>query len=448
MRILAKKRRDFKRSKVSYAEWKRFEWTLGLFAIGLIVPLIFLLPRLPEQAKVETFNYTHNKVLAMTQRIAKKASLEGAARALRADAMDSLVISITQGEYRNSSFKFFGKIFLQRNGETLSETAMVTPIPWFFRIGRGYLSSPYREERSAGKVFERRFTLDGPLASYSLTFSAEHIPYGRALLLVAFDLMVLISAVVVGFILLGRLGIKHIELMEKHRDFVSSVSHELKTPLTAIKMYAEMLKNQRFESKEEMGSCADYILSEASRLEHLVTNVLKISDTEEIPLSYINMDGISNLFERVFEIVRARACRLGFTVILDKSGAAAPARKISFLVNEDALVSVLLNLIDNAFKFSAAADNKQVVIGFSVSSSHTLQFFVQDFGPGIPGCEREKIFELFYRGQSTSVQTTMGTGIGLAVVKQLTRKMNATVRAEEQSPGVKFCVDIPLALSA
>jgi signal transduction histidine kinase len=109
-------------------------------------------------------------------------------------------------------------------------------------------------------------------------------------------------------------------------------------------------------------------------------------------------------------------------------------------VDEDAMTQVMINLVDNAIKFSSAAERKLIDIGFRCGSDKTVTFFVRDYGPGIAKKQMKKIFQLFYRSGDELTRTQPGTGIGLALVVQLAESMDAKVDLVNREPGAEFQV--------
>ena len=113
------------------------------------------------------------------------------------------------------------------------------------------------------------------------------------------------------------------------------------------------------------------------------------------------------------------------------------------MVDPDAFTQVILNLVDNAVKFSAKAEIKQIDISCRRLSDNRVSFTVRDYGPGISKGQKKKIFQLFYRSENELTRSTVGTGIGLALVKQLAQQMGATINAVERAPGVEFRLVFP-----
>jgi len=132
--------------------------------------------------------------------------------------------------------------------------------------------------------------------------------------------------------------------------------------------------------------------------------------------------------------------RAGFELVLtsDKDSAGQTIN-----VDDDCFAQIIINLVDNAIKFSKDADEKKVEISSGVTSNQQVAFTIRDYGPGIPKNQLKKIFQLFYRTESELTRETVGTGIGLAIVHQLTNAMDGTVDVVNKDPGVEFRVSFP-----
>jgi signal transduction histidine kinase len=107
-------------------------------------------------------------------------------------------------------------------------------------------------------------------------------------------------------------------------------------------------------------------------------------------------------------------------------------------IDEDCFAQIIINLVDNAIKFSKTAENKVIEVSSKRSKDGRILFSVRDYGPGIPKDQMKKIFELFYRSESELTRETVGTGIGLAIVHQLTLAMNGNVDLINAGPGAEF----------
>jgi signal transduction histidine kinase len=132
--------------------------------------------------------------------------------------------------------------------------------------------------------------------------------------------------------------------------------------------------------------------------------------------------------------------RGGFALKFDRDAAADDA---TIEIDDDCFTQIIINLVDNAIKFSKGAEDKTIEISSRLSGDRQLQFAVRDFGPGIPKDQMKKIFRLFYRTESELTRETVGTGIGLAIVHQLATAMNGKVDVVNVEPGAEFRVSFP-----
>jgi len=244
-----------------------------------------------------------------------------------------------------------------------------------------------------------------------------------------------------GFYLMYRLGSGQIELARQQQDFVSAVSHELKTPLTSIRMYGEMLR-EGWASEEKKKAYYDFIFDESERLSRLIANVLQLARlTRNSVQAELKPIPVSGLMDDTQSRVASQIARAGFKLNLDCSAETGQA-----LVNVDAdyFSQIVINLVDNAIKFAARADRKDIDISCRLTQDGTMQFSVRDYGPGIADDQMKKIFKLFYRSENELTRETIGTGIGLALVCELASAMNGKVDVVNSTPGAEFRVSFPV----
>jgi signal transduction histidine kinase len=129
--------------------------------------------------------------------------------------------------------------------------------------------------------------------------------------------------------------------------------------------------------------------------------------------------------------------RAGFELRFDRDSDADLA---TISIDEDCFTQIIINLVDNAIKFSGDATEKVIEVRSRRVAGDQIMFSVRDFGVGIPRDQMKKIFELFYRSESELTRETVGTGIGLAIVYQLTTAMNGSVDLINVEPGAEFRV--------
>ena len=287
-----------------------------------------------------------------------------------------------------------------------------------------------------------RSRLTAPFDELELVFSITQLPSGPAGQVLAWTTLVIALVILGGIYALYRLGLKQIRLAQQQQDFVSAVSHELKTPLTSIRMYGEMLK-EGWADDEKRQQYYDYIHTESERLSRLISNVLQLARiTRNEPQFDVQTSTVAELLDQVRSKISTQVEQAGFDleIVADKDTRSAKVR-----LDADCFTQIVINLVDNAIKFSANADVRRIAIGCSSTDSDGVLFTVRDHGPGIPGDQLEKIFRLFYRSESELTRETVGTGIGLAIVHELTTAMGGTVDVINREPGAEFRVSFPRA---
>jgi signal transduction histidine kinase len=237
--------------------------------------------------------------------------------------------------------------------------------------------------------------------------------------------------------------LSQLELVRKQQDFVSAVSHELKTPLTSIRMYGEMLLAGWADEDKKQGYY-EFIYHESERLSRLIANVLQLARmTRNDPQFDLKPVAVAELVDLVRSKIASQLQRAGFELEIDSQGIPGEA---AVLVDTDAFTQVFINLVDNAIKFSAGAEKKRIELRCSAQRDGAVLFTVRDYGPGIPAGQLKKIFTMFYRSENELTRETVGTGIGLALVHQLVGAMNGKVDVRNRDPGAEFRVSFPMIL--
>jgi two-component system, OmpR family, phosphate regulon sensor histidine kinase PhoR len=208
-------------------------------------------------------------------------------------------------------------------------------------------------------------------------------------------------------------------------DFVANVSHELKTPLSLVRMFGELLQSGRADTEEKQRKYLQIIVSESDRLAALIENVLDFAKVERGKAAYEFASGsLTDVVTRAVEACRVRAEREGVTLELDP-GPEAP----STLLDERAIEIAVINLVDNALKY--AAEGRRVLIQVRQAGDR-LEVRVTDHGVGILPEDRKRIFERFVRG--TTAAGMRGSGIGLALVKHIAQAHGGDAWVEPASP--------------
>ncbi len=297
--------------------------------------------------------------------------------------------------------------------------------------GDRYLSSA--EELKGALLYQAR--LAAPLSELELIFSVNRLPAGPGAALIGWVAAILGVVLVGGFYLLYRLAAGQIDLTRQQQDFVSAVSHELKTPLTSIRMYGEMLR-EGWADEDKKRTYYAYICDESERLTRLINNVLQLARMTRNELRVdLRPARVAELIDEARSKLGSQVERAGFVLNIGCEGGAEEA---VVRVDRDLLSQILINLVDNAIKFSAKAENRTVDVRARRLQAGKLVISVRDYGPGVPRDQMKKIFRLFYRSQGELTRETVGTGIGLALVQQLALAMHARVEVANREPGAEL----------
>jgi len=261
---------------------------------------------------------------------------------------------------------------------------------------------------------------------------------GRALprsrYLVLFGLLVLMGGLVV--VAIRQLQREH-ELSRLRADLTAGVSHELRTPLAQILLFGETLMFERTRSERERRAAAEVIVREARRLMHLVENALHFTrvdrqlfepSTEVIDLAAVTRETLVSFAPLAW------AAKVTLREIIDEP---TPA-----LMNAAAYRQIVLNLLENAVRYCPAGQTITVRVA---PHGEMARLTVDDEGPGIPAGDRERIWSPFVRLTGVGGQGTLGTGIGLAVVRDLTRRYGGHAWVEHSDAGgARFVIELPV----
>jgi two-component system, OmpR family, phosphate regulon sensor histidine kinase PhoR len=229
------------------------------------------------------------------------------------------------------------------------------------------------------------------------------------------------------------------ERMEKtRRDFIANVSHELRTPLTSIQGYTETLLDSS-TVQNHVREFLEIIRKNATRMARLTEDLLTLARVESGEQRFdIQEVSAEELLQDALESFREVARSYGAEILIENS---VPDAHVS--ADREAVHQVFSNLIENALKY--AASGKKIVLGARAASSG-IEFFVQDFGPGIGSEHLPRLFERFYRVDKARSRESGGTGLGLAIAKHIMLAHGGAIRAEsELNHGSSFLFVLPLA---
>jgi len=243
---------------------------------------------------------------------------------------------------------------------------------------------------------------------------------------------------VLGFVVILWAVNKQIRLARLRADFISSVSHELKTPLTSLLLFSDLLRSGTVTDSGKVRQYHDFIGEESGKLAHLVNNILDFARLEEGRKTYrrerLDLGAIVRAAAATFA---ARAEAAGTSI--DASGVNG---ELSVQADRNALERVVANLLDNAIKYGRRGGP---IRASAEREAGVVRLRVADRGPGIPPGERERLFRRFERGEHHGSDAPPGSGLGLAIVAELVAAHRGRVAIEDTpGGGATVVVELPV----
>lgn len=217
------------------------------------------------------------------------------------------------------------------------------------------------------------------------------------------------------------------------------MSHELKTPLSLVRMFSELLATGRVRDEAKREQYLSIIMRESERLTALIENVLDFARVERGKAAYnFEEASLGDVVTRAVDIYRYRVEREGMELELKVDPDIPPT-----VLDGRALELALVNLMDNAIKY--AKEGGKIRVEARMRGARTAEIRLSDCGPGIPKEEQRRIFERFVRGKGARESQVRGSGIGLALVQHIARSHGGQVWVEsETGSGSTFFLTIPI----
>lgn len=254
-----------------------------------------------------------------------------------------------------------------------------------------------------------------------------------------FFIFLLIAGILVfGLVLTLRSVSQELELARMKSDFVSTVSHEFKSPLTSIRQLAEMLQSGRVPSDERRRKYYDILLEQSERLSLLTDNILGLAKIEEGKTEFVfEPTDLAALLRDVLSPIQERVRHEGFSIEFEIED---PLPLVA--ADRTTLAQALTNLVDNAVKYSG--DARRIIVGAHVEGSD-IAIAVRDSGIGIKREDVPRLFERFYRAGDALTRTVKGSGLGLTLVKRIVEAHRGTIDVEsEPGQGSVFTIRLPI----
>lgn len=251
-------------------------------------------------------------------------------------------------------------------------------------------------------------------------------------------LLLVLSVTLFGAYLLWRDVRRELRLVDLRSQFVSSVSHELKTPLTGIRMFAETLRTKESPDSKMQAEYLDTIVGESERLTRLLNNVLDLSKIEQQQKIYHPEPvSLAAVAQRASEAMHYPLAQDGFTLHVETENDLPPVS-----VDPDALEQAILNLLTNAMKYSG--ESRTIDLRLRAEDGDAV-IEVTDRGVGIPAEEQGRVTEKFYRVPTPENQRIPGTGLGLTLVEHMVKAHGGDLRVRSAvGEGSTFAIHLPL----
>lgn len=241
------------------------------------------------------------------------------------------------------------------------------------------------------------------------------------------------------FLLHDVTSIRRLEVMRS--EFVANVSHELKTPIAAVKGFAETLLAGGVKDEETARSFLQIIYDEGDRLNRLIGDILELSkiESKRAPLEYAPIQ-LKELFDNIFEVLQSAADKKSIAIHHDIP------EHMFIEGDEDRLRQIFMNLLSNAINYTPDGGRVKVEIQIKHEGSEEekIKFIISDTGIGIPKKDLPRIFERFYRVDKARSRNSGGTGLGLSIVKHLVELHHGTIIVESKvGEGSSFILELP-----
>jgi two-component system, OmpR family, phosphate regulon sensor histidine kinase PhoR len=245
------------------------------------------------------------------------------------------------------------------------------------------------------------------------------------------EFAVFIILLIAGIFYIRKVFLKEMALAENKKNFSLSITHELKTPITATKLMVETLQNRELE-KDKTNKILEKINQEQDRLHELIEKILLASriDTSAIQLQIVQLSAQKFITEQIAKFPTTHKCHIDIS------------EEAKIWVDTFLFASVVQNLHENAIKYSP--EGKTITWQLSTDKKQTL-LSISDEGNGIPEEFHASIFEPYFRIDNEETKSNKGTGLGLFLVKKIIRLHNGSITVKKgQSTGTRFEISLPI----
>ena len=279
-----------------------------------------------------------------------------------------------------------------------------------------------------------------PFDFLSVSLTADKIPVSGARGSLNLAIIFLSLFMLSGLFVIYRSVNSIVAMSEKRSEFVSSVTHELKTPLTNIRMYIEMLEQGVASTPDKEQDYLAILNRESGRLSILINNVLELAKLEKKTRRFnMQKNSVSSVFSEIASTMEQNLKQEGVSLDIEATSVE------DFVFDREVLIQILMNLIENSIKFGRDSAVKRISLSTEIRNGF-VDITVSDTGPGIPRKELSKVFDDFYRVDNSLAKAAGGTGLGLALVKKFVTAMGGRVlAANNKERGCAITISLPVA---
>lgn len=227
------------------------------------------------------------------------------------------------------------------------------------------------------------------------------------------------------------------EMNRMKTDFISSVSHEIRTPMSSIQGLSEILQSGKIKDKKKQYELIDIMTRECSRLSRFLKNIIDFGKIEQNKKYYqFKKTDICEEVKKVMELFSPRLESSNFTYEV-----LTPDNPVFVNIDKDAIEQVMINLLDNAIKYSSKKKQIRIMI---YDMENCVEIHVRDWGIGIPVSEQKKIFDGFYRAKEANLMAPRGVGLGLKITRHIMDAHGGKITIESKSgQGSNFILEFP-----
>ena len=247
--------------------------------------------------------------------------------------------------------------------------------------------------------------------------------YNRQMYMILGEAAVFGITLMLGFYFINRAFVRELNAAEKQKNFLLSITHELKSPLASINLILSTFIKRNLP-EDKIKELSQDGLNESERLEELFNKILTAARLDEAYPFNFEETNLSNVVQGIVEAFQREHDDVEVTTNIQK--------EVIKKVDRESMVSVVKNLLENAYKYTK--DNKQIIITLK-QESDKVYLIVTDNGIGIAKNEKEKVFDQFYRIGSEDTRESKGTGLGLYIVNQIISAHNGKIKIHDNPGG-------------